>query len=374
MATTGRTAEATHAPDEVATLAGDAGFVHLLGRADGDGLAAVGLLGRALDATGTPYQVSIARCRADAEERLVDGGTTLGIGLSTGDASLSEGSAALEAYETASRLDTDPDPFLAIAGAVAGGFAPSGAALAAAEADGVERRPGLGLPTAELATGLAYSGLVHASFSGDEQAVGAFLADLGLPAELDDDAHTRLASAVALDATGQPDGSRAVAAIDALLAPFDSPDPAPFETIEGYADVLDALAWTDPGTGVAYLLGHEDREAALDVWKAAGTTLHPTVERMDLSAEGDIVGGAIEDGDPRRVARLVRDFRAGASSVVITSADAVALATGDGEPDARARLAAEYDEDRVAGTETLALAAVEDDLESIRTTLAEATT
>ncbi|WP_204282247.1 hypothetical protein, partial [Serratia marcescens] len=44
---------------------------------------------------------------------------------------------------------------------------------------------GVGVPTADLAAGLAHSTLVHASFSGDEQAAGAFLAELGLPPEPD---------------------------------------------------------------------------------------------------------------------------------------------------------------------------------------------
>lgn len=349
MATTGRSTDATPAPDAVATLLRDAAFVHLVGHENGDALAAAGILADALDALDTPYQVSLASSTADAEDRLLDGGTTLGLGLDVGDSALGPDSAALGAFETAAVLGTDPNPILAIAGAVAGGFVPQGPALEAAEADGVERRPGIGLPTADIGAGLAYSGWLRGSFSGDEQAAGAFLADLDLPAELDADAHTRLASAVALDATGS--GSEGVGALDRVLAPLGAS--GPFETIEGYADVLDALAATDPGTGLAFVLGYEDRSAAIDAWKEAGERLHRTIERLSLSSESDVAFAEIEADAPRRVARLVRDFWAAGSAVVIRGQDSLALATH--EDDARQLLGSVFDTSRVSGTESLAV-------------------
>lgn len=356
MATTGRSTDATPATDAVATLLRDAEFVHLVGRTDGDALAAAGILGTALDAIDTPYQVSLATSAADAEDRLLDGGPAIGLGLDVGSAALTSGSVALAAFETAAGLDTstgadhEPDPILAIAGAVAGGYAPQGPALEAAKSQGVERRPGLGLPTADIGAGLAYSGWLHGSFSGDEQAAGAFLAELDLPAELDADAHTRLASAVALDVTDSDDGS--VDSIERVLAPLGGP--APFETVEGYGDVLDALAMTDPGTGLSFVLGHADRSDAIDVWRDAGERLHRTLERLSVSTAGDTAAGSVEDVAPSRVARLVRDFRVSESSVLISGPDSIALATE--EDDARELLGAVFDPLRVSGTSRLAVA------------------
>ena len=48
------------APGHAATAMRDAGFVRLVGTADGDALAATGLLARALAALDTPYQASLA--------------------------------------------------------------------------------------------------------------------------------------------------------------------------------------------------------------------------------------------------------------------------------------------------------------------------
>ena len=355
MATTGRSTDATPATDAVATLLRDAEFVHLVGRTDGDALAAAGILGNALDALDTPYQVSLASSAADAEDRLLDGGSAIGLGLDVGTAALTAGSVALGAFETAVGLDTDtaddldPDPILAIAGAVAGGFAPQGPALEAAQNQGVERRPGLGLPTADIGAGLAYSGWLHGSFSGDEQAAGAFLAELDLPAELDADAHTRLASAVALDVTDSEDG--AVDSLDRVLAPLGGA--APFETVGGYGDVLDALATSDPGTGLSFVLGYADRSDAVDVWKEAGERLHRTLERLSVSSTGDIAAGSVENVAPSRVARLARDFRITESSVLVSGPDSIALATA--EDDARELLGAVFDPSRVSGTSRLAI-------------------
>lgn len=350
MATTGRSAETTPAPERAATLCRESEFVHLVGSPDGDSLAAIGVLGRALDTLSVPYQASIARTPADAATRLVDGGESISIGLpETGDTRFVEGSLAVGAYETARILDTDPDPILAIAGAIAGGFSPTGPALEAAEEAGVQERPGLGLPTADLTTGLAYSGWLHAEFSGDEQQAGAFLADIGLPAEMDDDAHTRLASTIALEITGAVGDERPAAGLADVVAPLSSP--GPFETVEGHADVLDAVAMNAAGIGLAFVLGHTNSDAAVEEWKTARERLHRTVHHVELEDWNEFQVGTAETQDPRAAARLVRDFRAD-GPVVIVGQDAVALAIGD--RDAGELLRKLHEPRRVIGNGTLA--------------------
>lgn len=368
MATTGRTTDGADDATDVASLLRAAEFVQLVGAPDGDALAAVGILGNALDTLETPYQVSMATSVADAESRLLDRGTTLGLGLATGDGHLADDSTALGAYDVASTLDADPDPVLAIAGAIAGGVVPSGKALDAAEANGVVRRPGVGLPTADIGAGLAFSGRLHGSFSGDEQSAGAFLADLSLPAELDDDAQTRLASAVALDVAGSTATGATTDALESVLAPFDAL--GPFETVEGYADVLDTLAATDPGIGVAFVLGYEEKATALEAWKTAGKQLHQTVARLALESTDDVAYGTIEAGAPRSVARLVRDFRHSAPAVLVSGPTSIAIATTD--MDARALLSEAFEDDLVTGTDTLAVADTDGTADTVAETVQEA--
>ena len=350
MATTGRAADATSDPDRVAARLREADFVQLVGRRDGAGLSAVGLLGTALDRLDTPYHLSLAASPAAGSHRVGDDGTTLGVGLDVGDVLVADDPIALAAYEVAAATGTDPDPILAIAGAVAGGAVPSGPAFTAAQERGVERRPGVGVPTADVGAGLAYATQIHTSFSGDEQAAGAFLAELGLPAELDENAQIRLASAVALEMSTA--GSTAASdGLDGFLAPLESP--TAFETVEGYADVLDALAFGEPGLGIAFVLGHEERESALDVWRSVGRAVHSAVTRVSLTATGSTSVGTVEAVDPRPVARLVAATRLEAGRVAIGGPSGVALATTGGN--ARDELATRFDERDVTGDDGLAM-------------------
>lgn len=349
MATTGRTASEPVDAARIASRLREAEFVHLVGRADGAGLAAIGLLADALDSAGIPHQASLAKSPGAATARFVDEGTTLGLGFGVGDRSIPTDSLAGAAYEIASALDAEPDPILAVAGAVAGSNPPAGPAFEAAQEMGVERRPGLGIPVADLAAGLAYSGRIHASFSGDEQAAGAFLAELELPAELDASDQTTLAGAVALEATAMTPAA-STQAISDFLAPYDLA--SGFETVEGYADVLDALAMADPGTGLAFVLGYEDREVALDGWRDFGRRLHRTLDRLSPTETGSVAVAEVESVDPRPVARLLRDFEVAVPIVVVAGQGMTAVATTD--EDAVALLGTEFDDDTFAGDSDLA--------------------
>ncbi|MFC7323832.1 exonuclease RecJ, partial [Halorubrum rutilum] len=178
----------------------------------------------------------------------------------------------------------------------------------------VRRRPGVAIPTADLADGLAASTLVRTPYSGDTEGARAALAELGLPAELDDDARRRLASLVAVD-VADADGAiaRAASAVERALRPYEAVgDAAPFETVGGYADVLDALAREAPGTGVALALaadpGDDLATAALDAWRSHGLAAHRALDaattgrydgcvvvRADVGA--GVGAGRAEDGD-----------------------------------------------------------------------------
>jgi hypothetical protein len=364
MATTGRSTDAASDPDRAATLVRDADFLMLLGSEDGAALAAVGIIGAALDDLGVPYQASLVPSSAAAETRLVDEGLAVTAGLEAGDLALSRDTPALAAYDVATALGADPDPVLAIAGAVAGGTVPNGAALEAATASGVERRPGVGIPTEDLAVGLAYSGLLHADFSGDEEAARSFVDALDADADTDA-ARTRLASMIGIEVSDAAGGSQG--GLERVLAPMSSP--GPFETIEGYADVLSALAQTDPGTGIAFVLGHASPTDALESWKTAGAAIHRGVVSLDLSRVGDVAVGTVDGVTPVPVARLARDFRVSDPNVLVGNGEAVALATT--ERDARSWLTTTFDDRLVTGGPDLAVVTEADDPTTVAERLQE---
>ncbi|MGB9963512.1 hypothetical protein [Halobacterium hubeiense] len=322
MATTGRSTAATE-PDAESVLA-DAEFVRVTAAPTGGSVAAAAMLAGACDERGVPYQVRATRSAPSAPDAAGTSLVAVGVESPAADVEFAE-DAPNAAFDAARDLGADPDPVVAFAGALADGVEPSNDVR---EAAGLTRRPGVGIPTADLAAGLAHSTLVHASFSGDEQAAGATLAELGLPPELDEAAQRRLASAVALDATDDAT-PRAADRVADVLRPHETPA-GPFETVEGYADVLAALAWAAPGLGVALAQGAVDAPAALDAWRDHAGDAHAAVRRADPSRYSAVEVAEADAAQPT-VARLVRDYRAREPAVLVVGDGTAALATTDAD-------------------------------------------
>ncbi|WP_435063951.1 exonuclease RecJ [Halobaculum sp. EA56] len=335
-------------PERVASALSAAEFVRAYARPTGDALAAAGLLARTLRDRGTPFQVRTTRERVapDGDGRAV----TLGwaapdaTAIAPGDRPVSAAAAAV-----VDALGAEPDPLTGLAGVAAAGAVPgddgSGGLLEAAERRGlVERRPGLAVPTDDLADGLAHSTLLRAPYSGDTDATRELIADLGIGPEPTEDDRRRLASAVALDATGERDApERSVGAVERALRPYATPT-GPFATLGGHADVLSALARERPGLGVSLALGADVADAARSVWREHASRAHgllddPTTGRYDGAL---VYRVETEPGDASALAtaaRLVRDFRSPEPVALVVSDDAAAAA-GDGAADVTAALRA----------------------------------
>jgi hypothetical protein len=353
MATTGRSRSDGVAgePGDAASVVSSAEFVRVTAAPTGGSVAAAAMLAGACDERSVPSQVRVARGTStftaddDDDDDVAASGSHVTVGLDVADADASlAGDVANEAFALAREVGADPDAVLAFAGAVADGAEP---ASDVREAAGLDRRPGVAVPTADLAAGLAHSTLVHTSFSGDEQAAGATLAELELPPELDEGARRRLASTVALDATsGAP--ARAADAVAAGVRPHGTPD-AVFETVEGYADVLAALAWDAPGLGVALGLGVADRADALAAWRDHARDAHATVRVAEPARHRGVVVADATDAHPT-VARLVRDYRSDEPAALAVGDGTAALATTD--TDARDVLPESVGTRHLAVTET----------------------
>ncbi len=289
MTATGRTTETTPAALE------SAGFVKLLVRPDGDALAAAGVLARALDARGTPFQVSVGERpeRIDRTATADSDAVTVAIGPLDGETDEREpGNEAiltldptaeamtLQAIGIVAELGAEPDPILALAGTVAAGRSTSADAVTdlretAREADRLEDRPGVATPVADPVDGLAHSTLVRAAWSGDPTAVEAAVGDTA--------DGRQLASLVAIDAVGADDATeRAAATIDRIVNPDATPG-GPFATIGGTADVLSATARTAPGVGVALAIGHDVTETALEAWRTHGLAVHDALDAVSTA-------------------------------------------------------------------------------------------
>jgi hypothetical protein len=324
MSAADRPASAPAASD-VAAACREAGLVRLVGTADGDALAAVGVLARALRAADVPFQASVAPVPDPGE---TDADLTVTVGTDGGDLSFTERTTSAPAYEAARELaDEAADPVLALAGVVASGAVPGETGAGLLDAAALDQRPGIGVPVTDLADGLAHSTLVHVPTSGDVDASKRALTDaVGDLSDPDERTHRRVASFLALTAVqGTP--ARAAEAVERALRPYLG---GPFETLAGFADVLDAVARDRPGTGVALALGHDAREVALSAWRDHGVGTHETLRTADSGRyDGLFVLRAPEDAPLGTVARLARDYRSPEPTVLALDGDSRAAAAGE---------------------------------------------
>jgi len=323
MSTTGRDERPTPPASDVATSLDRAGFVRLVSGASGDALAGTGVLARALDAADTPFQASVI-APFDDPDRTTEADVTVALGRPNAAADHTlPATPAATAFDIARELGAAADPILALAGTVAGDDI-DGTVAEAAEQAGVERRPGLAVPVADLADGLAHSTLLSGPFSADEGQARAMLADLEIAAEPDEDDHRRTASLVALTVT-EDAPPRAADAVGRALHPYAG---GPFETVGGYADVLDAVARDAPGTGIALALGHDSvHTAALTAWRDHATRAHAAATEATTGRYDGLFVARGDEMPVGTVARLVADFHA---------PEPVALVVTDGEAAVRA--------------------------------------
>ena len=326
MSTAGRPESNAPAASDIAEQLAGAGLVRVVAAADGDALAAAGLLADALETTETAYQLSVTPLPTDTE-RTTDADQIVALGRPATEADITLGlgaPASQTAYDVATVLG-NPDPVLALAGTVAGGFVPQGPALDDAES-AVDRRPGLAVPTTDLIDGLAHSTLVHGPFSGSENEAEEYLED---SAEDAGEVHRRAASIVALTVAGDEKGTvRGSRRVERFLRPYAVDR---LVTVGGYADVLDALARTDPGLGLALALGKVEDEQVLQTWRDHSERAHTAVREATTGRyDGLFVARCGTEAPAGTVARLIRDFRSPEPVVlVVADQEAVALATDD---------------------------------------------
>jgi hypothetical protein len=358
MSTTGRSDGSTPAASDIASRLRAAEFVRLVADATGDAVAATGLLATALEGDTIAHQCSVVPVPASAQ-RETDADLTVGVGRHATDADITIGTAGPPASSTAlavAEAFETIDYELALAGITAAGAVPTSDTLAAAEARGIERRPGVAVPTANLEDGLAHATLVYAPFSGDTDATAATLTALD-SAETDEETQRRVASMVAFEVCSD-DGNapQAAEAVERFLRPLATVG-GRFETVEGFGDVLDATARERPGLAVPLVLGAVEPEQALDVWRTHGQRAHEAVSSASTGRyDGLYVVRCDGDQPVGTLARLVAAYRSPEPLVVAvddSEAAAVAVEERDADLGSRVETAARRVDGRGGGTATV---------------------
>lgn len=356
MATTDRSTDAAPATSLAEALQ-QADFLVILGATDGASAATTGLLAGAASATATPFQASL-RPTPDAAvqraETVDDGDTVLAIGhtIERADRSLSTRSGPLDAFQAAAELGGDPSTTLALAGTVAAGGDPADApsVLATHQEAGYRREPGVAGPVSDPVDALAFGTLLHGPFSGSRDRAASVLDELG-----DDPDGRTVATAATLAVAGDEDGPTSVTRpLRRVLNPLGAPDP--YGSVEGFADLLNALASADPGAAVEVAIGEPDVSAHLDAWRSHGRSVHEAVREAGLARYEGVVETQ-SDAPVSDVARLVRDARAPEPASIVLGEDRIALATT--ERDAHAWVAEAADPEKTSGHDRVATARTE---------------
>jgi hypothetical protein len=322
MSTAGRPDANQPGASDIACDLQDAEFVRLVADADGDGVAAAVLLSKCLNRVEVPYQLSVTPLpeRADRE---TDVDLTIGVGRPVTDADLAVGAGRTCATRSAAAIAAEcevSDLILTLVGIVADGDRPDTELLDTAREHGIERRPGVAIPPVDLPDGLAHSTLLHCELSGDVGAARSAVADLGLEEMADDKADRAVASLVALTVGADGDAPpRAARRVERILRPLAG---GPFNTIGGYADVLNAVVGEQPGFAVQLALGTVEREKALSLWRTHANRVHGTIDAA-TTARYDGLFVLRSPGRPPvgAVGRLTLDYR---------SPEPVVLVVGDG--------------------------------------------
>ena len=358
MATAGRDATPAPTASDIAAALADAGFVRLIASDDGDAVAATGLLARALSTIGTPFQASV-HAPFDATTANTQDAYTVTVGGLDHPANAAvpdDVAASAMAFDVASELTAksgtdeatmaqgEPNPTLALAGTIAADeVIPP--VVEAAEAAGIDRRPGVSVPVTDLADGLARSTLFHAPFSGDGDAASAALETLDLAGRsaenIEEGDWRRIASLVALEASSSTAvAERSAEAVERGLHPYVG---GPVETVGGFADVLDATARDEPGVALSLALGHDgSREVAIDAWRDHAAAAHAALADGETNRYDGLLVLRGPSMPVVTVARLAVDFR---------SPEPAALAITDGEAAIRSRDGSDVASALAAGAE-----------------------
>lgn len=314
--------------DVVSELDG-AQFVQFVTAPDGDALAATGVLAQGLS---IPFQARVARTTTGVSEADV----TVTLGRRGGDISITARPLSARAVEiTRARSNesetglTQPLGVLALAGIIAAEREIDDYTDVFERSLEIDDRPGVAIPTTDPVDGLAHTTLAHAPFSGDPEATAEALSGIG---ETEDDAKSRVqaASMLTVSVVDEPD-THASTAIERAVHPpvVESDESCPFATLAGYADVLDALARSSPGEGLALALGHTSPEDALGRWREHARIVHKGVRTAELDrypecVVADLTG--VPASTVETIARLIREYRS-PEPVVLATADNVVVAT-----------------------------------------------
>lgn len=259
-----------------------ADFVRIHTREAPDSLVAAGLLARYCYDQGIPFHVRPRGVSAQVPaEGDLSGDNTVDVAL-PGGTSDTDGPVCYRVYEFLTELDATPDPFYTLAGITAADYDPGTVAPSILEAAVSSQDPGIGIPTTNWVMGLAYSTLQHTDYSGDVDATRATLEAYGIsdPSTASPKVHASFAAVTSV--TSAISTSQSATGLNRFLKPHLIDHP--YQSIEGYSDIIRVLSQPRPGHVLSLALPNPDYDAIRSHWQTYAAQAHNAVQTATPTA------------------------------------------------------------------------------------------
>lgn len=280
-----------------------ADFVRLHTRAIPDSLVAAGLLARYCYEQGIPFHVSTRGVTTPVpEDRDVSGDGTVEVALAGGTAD-TDGPVCYRVYELLSEHDATPDSLYTLAGIAAADYDPATVAPSILDAAIDSEEPGIGVPTTDRVMGLAYSTHQHTDYSGDVEATRSALEAFGIsnPAAATPKEHASFAAVTSV--TSAVSTNQSATDLNRFLKPHMIDHP--YQSIEGYSDIIQTLSQPHPDLVLALAFPTPDYELIQSNWQTYAEQAHNAVQTATPTATDYYYRADIDTDYPLMPARLL---------------------------------------------------------------------
>ncbi len=304
---------------------GTADFVRIYTRRSPDSLVAAGLLARFCTDEGIPFHVRPLDSGAPVPTVVDPDDDTIEVAISCRD-STPEEPICLLVHDFLSDLGASLDPLYTLAGIDAADYDPETIAPELLADTGCAQEPGIGIPTSDIVTGLASSTLQHTEYSGDVDATQQALDAFGIPDPAKATPKELASFAAVTSVTSARSTHQSAQGLTRFLHPHFIEHP--YQSIEGYGDIIRVLSHPTPGHVISLALPTPEYDLIRSRWQTYATEAHDAVRTATPTATNNYYRANINTEFPFTPARLL-SYHTTQPTVITATPTHIALYTRD---------------------------------------------
>lgn len=301
-----------------------ADFVRIYTREIPDSLVAAGLLARYCYDQGIPFHVRTRGVTTPVpEDTDLSGEGTVEVTFAGGTAD-TDRPVCCRVYEFLTEHDATPDSLYVLAGIAAADYDPATVAPSILEAAVDSEEPGIGIPTTDWITGLAYSTHQHTDYSGDVDATRAALEAFGISDPQAASPKEYASFAAVTSVTSGISTSQSATGLNRFLTPHMIDHP--YQSIEGYSDIIRVLSQPCPGHVLALAFPTPEYDSIRSHWQTYAEQAHNAVQTATPTATEYYYRADLDTEYPLLPARLL-SYHTTNATVIAANNTQVALYT-----------------------------------------------